>query len=217
MKWKLAVRANWTRDRNSGSVASLPSRPWLRRAPDGPAARCPVHRGDRVSRHASCDAGDASRRVPGQRSPNVPTPVRRSLVVRRRWSRTGRQRMASATSAFFADLATRGHDPVLGHGRGTVRIDLAEGAAIDSWWVALDDGSIRVSRDEGPSDCIVRTTPEAFEELAAGRTGALAATLRGRLEIEGDPRLLVRFQRLFPPPTGMPKAAGARTAGKRRG
>src|SRR5690242_3550612 len=125
--------------------------------------------------------------------------------------------MASATSAFFADLAARGRDPILGSTRGTIRIDLAGGSAIDSWWVAIDRGAIRVSQDEGDSDCIVRTTPEAFEELASGRTGALAATLRGLLEIEGDPRILVRFQRLFPAPTGMPAASGARTAGKRRG
>jgi hypothetical protein len=125
--------------------------------------------------------------------------------------------MGDATSAFFDRLAARGEDPVLGSGKGTVRIDLVDGSEISSWWVALDDGAIDVSRVEGGSDCIVRTTPESFEKLAAGRTGALAATLRGELEIEGDPRLLVRFQRLFPAPTGMPTASGARTAGKRRG
>ena len=125
--------------------------------------------------------------------------------------------MTTATAAFFASLAARGHDPVLGATKGTVRIDLAKGSSIDSWWVGIDDGAIRVSQAEGDADCIVRTTPEAFEALAAGRTGALAATLRGELEIEGDPRLLVRFQRLFPAPTGMPKSAGARGTGKRRG
>lgn len=125
--------------------------------------------------------------------------------------------MATATSAFFADLAARGHDAVLGSAKGTVRIDLAQDASIESWWVAIDNGAIRVSRDEGDADCIVRATPAAFEELASGDTGALAATLRGALEIEGDPRLLVRFQRLFPAPTHMPAGAGARSTGKRRG
>jgi putative sterol carrier protein len=129
----------------------------------------------------------------------------------------GEAAMTTATSTFFANLAARGHDPVLGSAKGTVRIDLAQGSSIDSWWVRIDDGSIEVSQDEGGADCIVRTTPEAFDQLASGHTGALAATLRGELEIEGDPRLLVRFQRLFPAPTGMPKASGARTAGKRRG
>lgn len=125
--------------------------------------------------------------------------------------------MTTAASAFFANLAARGHDPVLGSTKGTVRIDLAEGSSIDSWWVGIDDGSIRVSRDEGDADCTVRTTPATFDALASGHTGALAATLRGELEIEGDPRLLVRFQRLFPAPTGMPRSAGARGTGKRRG
>jgi putative sterol carrier protein len=125
--------------------------------------------------------------------------------------------MANAAAAFLASLAERGYDPVLGSTRGTVRIDLADGPSIDSWWIALDGGSIRVSQDETRADCIVRTTPAAFEELATGETGALAAALRGLLEIEGDPRLLVRFQRLFPAPKGMPRAAGARSTGKRRG
>jgi hypothetical protein len=125
--------------------------------------------------------------------------------------------MADATSAFFTDLAARGSDPILGTGRGTVRIDVVDGPRTESWRVALDDAAIAVTEGTGEADCVVRTTADAFTALATGRTNALAAALRGAVQIEGDPRLLVRFQRLFPPPTGMPAAAGARSAGKRRG
>ena len=124
--------------------------------------------------------------------------------------------MANATSAFFADLAARGHAPILGGTRGRVRIDLVDGTP-ESWVVGIDDGAITVDQGEGEADCIIRVGHATFEELAAGRTGALAATLRGTVELDGDPRLLVRFQRLFPAPTGMPAAAGARSVGKRRG
>jgi putative sterol carrier protein len=36
--------------------------------------------------------------------------------------------------------------------------------------------------------------------MAAGKVNAFAAVLRGAIKIEGDPRLLVLFQRLFPGP-----------------
>jgi putative sterol carrier protein len=124
--------------------------------------------------------------------------------------------MGNASSAFFASLAARGQDPVLGSARGTVRVDLLDDGRTRSWLVGMDHGRITVAEGGGDADCVIRTTHEAFDELAEGRTAALAAALRGVLDVEGDPRLLVRFQRLFPAPTGMPPAAGARSAGKRR-
>ena len=57
----------------------------------------------------------------------------------------------------------------------------------------------------------------AFDELTTGRTNAMAAAPPERAGMDGDPRLLVRFQRLFPAPTGMPETAGHRSVGKRRG
>ena len=45
----------------------------------------------------------------------------------------------------------------------------------------------------------------------------MAAALRNELTIEGDPGFLVRFQRLFPAPTGRRMPSSARTVGKRRG
>ena len=125
--------------------------------------------------------------------------------------------MGTATSAFFADLASRGHDPVLGSIKGTIRVEVVDGRRTDRWHVSFDDGRITVTEDGGDAECVIRTTHAAFDEVVQGHTGALAATLRGALDVEGDPRLLVRFQRLFPAPTRMPSAAGARSAGRRRG
>jgi hypothetical protein len=36
--------------------------------------------------------------------------------------------------------------------------------------------------------------------MAAGKVNAFAAALRGAIAVEGDPRLLVLFQRLLPGP-----------------
>jgi hypothetical protein len=124
--------------------------------------------------------------------------------------------MGDPTAAFFEELAGRGHDPVLGSTRGSVLVEVTDDRRIESWLVRLDGGAIAVAPGGGDADCTIRATRAAFDELAAGRTGALAATLRGALEVHGDPRLLVRFQRLFPAPTGMPAGAGARSVGRRR-
>jgi hypothetical protein len=40
-----------------------------------------------------------------------------------------------------------------------------------------------------------------FEQIVTGRENATAALLRGLIDVEGNPQLLVLFQRLFP---GMP-------------
>jgi sulfate transport system substrate-binding protein len=44
----------------------------------------------------------------------------------------------------------------------------------------------------GDADSVIRSERAAFNEVAAGRTNAMSATLRGALVLEGDPRLLVR-------------------------
>ena len=41
-----------------------------------------------------------------------------------------------------------------------------------------------------------------FQRLANGEVNAMAALLRGAIAVEGDPQLLVMFQRLLPGPPG---------------
>jgi putative sterol carrier protein len=125
--------------------------------------------------------------------------------------------MADATANFFTGLSGRGPEPLLGKLHGTVRFDLADGRRTDHWLVTVDDGALDVLHGTGDADCILSATREAFDEVASGRTNPMAAYLRGAVTIEGEALLFVRFQRLFPAPVGMPKSAGERTIGKRRG
>ena len=46
----------------------------------------------------------------------------------------------------------------------------------------------------------MRADAELFGDIITGRVNAMAALLRGRLVVEGDPSPLVLFQRLFPGP-----------------
>jgi putative sterol carrier protein len=124
--------------------------------------------------------------------------------------------MPDATADFFEDLSKRGREPLLGKTKATVRFDIADGGRTDHWLVGIDDGALEVARADGEADCIVIADKAAFDRVAAGKTNAMAALLRGALSVEGDPRLIVRVQRLFPAPTGMPEVSGDRAVGKRR-
>jgi putative sterol carrier protein len=124
--------------------------------------------------------------------------------------------MADATADFFHDLSRRGHEPLLGKMQATVRFDIVDGKRTDHWLLGIKDGALDVSRSDGDADCVLRAEKGAFDRVASGRTNAMAAYLRGALTLDGEPRLLVRLQRLFPAPVGMPEVSGDRAVGKRR-
>jgi putative sterol carrier protein len=125
--------------------------------------------------------------------------------------------MADVTSQFFERLSQRDHEPMLGRSNGSLRIDLDRDGDVEHWRVDVRRGAVTVSHAAGPADCVLRADAALFEDLARGRANALAATLRGQIVLEGDQVLLVRFQRLFPAPTGRKMTSSARTVGRRRG
>ena len=49
--------------------------------------------------------------------------------------------MTDATDAFFADLAERGSEPLLGAVKGKLRFDLGSGKRIEHWRVAVNRGA----------------------------------------------------------------------------
>ena len=124
--------------------------------------------------------------------------------------------MADATAEFFDGLSKRGPEPLLGKTKATVRFDIADGGRTDHWLLGIADGALDVSHADGDADCIISAERTAFDRIAAGRTNAMAALLRGALSVQGDLRLIVRLQRLFPAPVGMPEVAGDRAVGRRR-
>jgi putative sterol carrier protein len=103
-----------------------------------------------------------------------------------------------ATARFFDELAARGEEPLLQKASGRTRIDVVDGKRTSHWLVSVDRGKIAVSRKSGPADCVIRTDKAVLDKVASGRMNAVAAVLRGDMAVEGDWRLLVRMQRLFP-------------------
>ena len=45
---------------------------------------------------------------------------------------------------------------------------------------------------------MIRTSKDLFEGMVTGRVNAMAGALRGVVSLEGDPTLLVLFQRALP-------------------
>ena len=111
--------------------------------------------------------------------------------------------MTDATTQFFEDLDARGHEPLLEKATGTLRIELLNGKRRARWLVTVKKGDVAVSHANAKADCVVRMDQALFEQIVTGKENATAALLRGLLAVEGNPQLLVLFQRLFPgPPNG---------------
>jgi putative sterol carrier protein len=120
--------------------------------------------------------------------------------------------MTDATADFFERLGRHGHEPLLEKTSGTLRIDLESRKETERWLVSVDRGDLAVSHKTGNPDCTVRASKEVFDSVARGELNAMAAVLRGAFAVEGDPRILVRFQRLFPGPpaeASVPTGSGA--------
>ena len=122
--------------------------------------------------------------------------------------------MGEATSDFFEVLGSRGHEPLLGTTTGTLRFDLSNGNKTERWLLTIDHGDVDVSHKNVKADCSVRARKELFDRVVTGDANAFAATLRGELVVEGDTRLLVRFQRLLPDPSRR-VSPRSRSAGRR--
>jgi alkyl sulfatase BDS1-like metallo-beta-lactamase superfamily hydrolase len=110
--------------------------------------------------------------------------------------------MTGSISGFFDELASRGHEPLLRKVTGSARFDVVAGQRTERWLVTIDNGDIRVSREDAPADCVLRADKASFDRAVAGELNLMAAVLRGEVAVEGDPRLVVRLQRLFPRPQG---------------
>ena len=112
-----------------------------------------------------------------------------------------------AASAFFDELEQRQYEPLLKKARGKVRFDLVDGTRIEARYLTIDRGKIKLSKSRAPADGVLRVGRSVFEQLATGEMNVVAAVLRGEVVVEGDWRLLILVQRLFP---AAPGAVGPR-------
>jgi hypothetical protein len=122
--------------------------------------------------------------------------------------------MTETTTEFFEDLARRGHEPLLEQATGRIAVELAGPRQTERWLVDVRGGDIAVSQEDGESDCTIRTSEELFDGMVRGEVSTMAGFLRGTIDVDGNPELLVLFQRIFP---GPPKDASSSTRATRGG
>jgi putative sterol carrier protein len=124
---------------------------------------------------------------------------------------------AGPTSEFFDDLGRRRHEPLLRKATGSARFDVVDGKRTERWLVTIEKGEIAVSRRNAAADSVLRADKPSFDRIVAGELNFMAAVLRGEVAVQGDPRLLVLIQRLFPRPSGpRPQPRPSRSARRER-
>jgi putative sterol carrier protein len=106
----------------------------------------------------------------------------------------------TSAAEFMEALESRRNEPALRHLSGTIRFDLRHDGSIEPWLITIADGDVFVSRRKTKADCIAKMDKDLFEALMLGEVNAVAAALRGEMEIQGEVALLLAFQRLFPGP-----------------
>jgi hypothetical protein len=121
-----------------------------------------------------------------------------------------------ATTEFFDGLKQRGYEPLLRKLNGAVRFEIADGKRIERRYLSVDKGHVSVSGRGSGGKAVIRADRAVFGRIASGELNPVAAVLRGELAIDGDWRVLVLVQRLFPgPPRARPRRRTAGYAKKR--
>ena len=107
---------------------------------------------------------------------------------------------ANPTTEFFEGLALRKSASMPRTATTSMRFELTQDRQSEYWRVGIDQGGVRVSRDDAEADCVLRADRTLFDGIVSGRMNAMTALLRGALLLDGDPEALVLIQRLFPGP-----------------
>ena len=122
--------------------------------------------------------------------------------------------MSEPIEEFFERLTRDGPDR-LRRADGSLRIDLTSGTTTERWFVTMHGGDVSVSHRNAKADSVIRTSKDQFEGMITGRVNAMSAALRGVVSLEGDPTLLVLFQRALPGPASTATGQGAASTGRR--
>ena len=104
-----------------------------------------------------------------------------------------------------SNLQVRASAAVIGTDRGgtsrtgTLRFDLSDGGKRPTRWaVDIRRGDLSISHRNARADCVLKADQALFDGIVRGEVNPVAALLRGAMSAEGDLRLLIGFQRLFP-------------------
>lgn len=103
-------------------------------------------------------------------------------------------------AAFFAELASKGHEPLLHHASGTFRLDLQSASGPERWYLTMTKGDVVVSHRNAKADATVGMDRKLFEGMVKGSVNLSAAILRGVIQVDGNLGLITAFDRILPGP-----------------
>ena len=92
--------------------------------------------------------------------------------------------------------------PLLAHTKGTLLFEIRDHDGTAWWLVGVDKGRVAIEAVAGAveADATIHAERSLLEAIVQGRANAMAAMLRGEMQVEGDAQLLMAFQRIFPGP-----------------
>ena len=118
--------------------------------------------------------------------------------------------MGELDESLLETLAERSQEQPITAFNGIVRFDVRDGDRVDEWYLTIAKGVVTVGRKGGEPDCVVTGDVATFDAVLSGKANAMAALLRGALDVHGKFVLLTSLQRLFP---SSPGAVGLPAAG----
>lgn len=122
--------------------------------------------------------------------------------------------MSEPIEEFFERLSAGGPGTLPPRASGSLRVDLGSGTSTERWYVTIGKDAVSVSHRNAKADAVIRTSKDVFEGIVTGRMNAMTGALRGVVSLEGDPTLLVLFQRALPGPP-QPAKRGSTAKGGR--
>jgi len=111
--------------------------------------------------------------------------------------------MASPIQDLLDALAVRSRERPIAGVDGLVRFDVDDGGQVDSWYLTIAEGIVTVAREGGEPDCVATGDLAIVGAVLSGKANAVAAVLRGALDVEGKIVLMTALQALFPSSPGV--------------
>ena len=85
------------------------------------------------------------------------------------------------------------HEPVLRGVHGTYLFEIDK---VGSWFVAVDDGAIKIDEKNRDADCTISCDERDFVDIVEGRRNLITAHMQGRVKVRGDMALAQKFHGL---------------------
>ena len=85
------------------------------------------------------------------------------------------------------------YDPILRGVHGTYLFEIEK---VGNWFVAVNDGAIKIEETKRDADCRISCDERDFVDIVEGRRNLLTSVMQGRVKVHGDMALAQKFHGL---------------------